>query len=349
MPDSVEVIVANRGFGAAEKVLIHINATGSPITSYKVDSQELYEMRGFDAEQGVMDVWLDRLASNAQIRIDFTVGQLALDGLRVSATGDQGASVPSDRPTFSQHVRGWFASIVNLLGDAGRLVGSSPLVQSVLSKPPVAKVWQIVSADEFRTVALALFICLVLIRLFFAHGYFAIALVASVIILDRLYLKATVSTNCIVVPVALALVVVALRWLSNLSVDNLSDKISDTPAQLVRWLLGLLVVTFAACAIYWSWDARVSIYLFLLVALPLIVGLVSLVFRYAEEWSILLYLGLIVSAIAWFWYDPESIVWLAITFPVATIVLAYIFDFDVLDRISNWFKTSSQSQDRRRS
>jgi len=139
--DSAQLSIANFGFGAAKNVLIHINTGGVPIHSYRIDAQELYEIKTLDLKQGVVNIWLDRVTSGARVEITIEGESLTQQRLRLSAASDQGTSISTEQQTFSDQVERFTGSTTGLFSEAWHIVINSEAVQGV-SKWVSAKPFQ---------------------------------------------------------------------------------------------------------------------------------------------------------------------------------------------------------------
>ena len=177
------VTVSNLGFGAAENVLVHINSRGRAILSYNVDAQELYEVKSIDLENGVIDIWLDRIAPGARIEIVVEAQQLSENSLRLSAASDHGTSMSIDNKTFSDQIKGYVGTTTRLFEEAYEIVANSEAIQQVdtwiTKHSDVASFLKVVSSDEFRTVGLALLLLTIVIGLFFSYKHFMFCVAAG--------------------------------------------------------------------------------------------------------------------------------------------------------------------------
>jgi len=172
--DSARLIVINSGFGTAKNVLIHVNAQYGQIVDYRIDSQELHELKTVDLENGVIDIWLDRFASGARVQIELTGRGFLTNTILVSAVSDQGASIPADAMTFSGQVDTYTNKVVELYDEATRYISETPAVTKfknwVLTNSTFAEWYHTIGSSEFQTVALAASILILLILIFVPDG-----------------------------------------------------------------------------------------------------------------------------------------------------------------------------------
>jgi len=123
----------NRGFGPAHNVLVHVSVPDGKITNFKVDSQELYSLMNSDLQSGQLNIWLDRLASNAKIEIFLTgtFSEAASGTISISAASDEGSSIISDVPTLTEELSEYVWQTYDLLVRAKNYAAGLDKVQSI--------------------------------------------------------------------------------------------------------------------------------------------------------------------------------------------------------------------------
>ena len=125
--------VVNRGFGPAHNVLVHVSIPGGEITSFRIDSQELYSLVNSDLQGGQLNIWLDRLTSNAKIEISLigTFNKAAPSAISVSAASDEGSSLNYNIPTLTEELSGYVWQTYELFGRAKNYVAGLDKVQNI--------------------------------------------------------------------------------------------------------------------------------------------------------------------------------------------------------------------------
>lgn len=173
--DSARLSVFNSGFGSAKNVVIHVNVQDGVIVRYQVDSQELYEAKTIDLENGVLNLWLDRLASGAKVDIEIIGTNFATDTVSLSAVSDQGSSVTIDSPNPLAQVDAYVPRLTRLFREAGEVFWQAPSMRGIKNRvsttPALNRTLQVVRSDEFRTVGLAALIISCLIVIFLPEGF----------------------------------------------------------------------------------------------------------------------------------------------------------------------------------
>lgn len=172
--DTARLTVVNLGFGIAENVLIHVSVRRGDIVGYQIDSQELYEMKTDDLENGMLDISLDRLASGASVYIELTGTEFVTNTVLLSAVSDQGSSTTTESPSFSGQVDTYTTRMTVLFRKAGGNIWEAPSIREIRSKASGKPVFRIVESQEFRTVGLAALIVIFLIVVFLPEGFWLI-------------------------------------------------------------------------------------------------------------------------------------------------------------------------------
>jgi hypothetical protein len=185
---SANLEVINLGFGTAREVLVHVHCGSGSIVDYHIDSQELYQIKNADLGNSVLDIWLDRLAPGASIRIELVATGLTTDSIQVSATSNQGTSIPTDLPSFSGQTDDYVTKTIGLFSQVGQIIGRSQTAHEVKtwisSKTIPNQIYGIVRSPEFQTVVLAALILIVLIIAFLPDGWtiFLVPLITAAIV-----------------------------------------------------------------------------------------------------------------------------------------------------------------------
>jgi len=251
-PSLAQLSVVNLGFGSAENVLIHVRS-GSRIYWHQIDAQELYEIKTLDLKRGVMNIWLDRLASGAWVEITIAGENLSQERVQLSVASDQGTSVSIEQQTFSDQVEEYAGSVTDLFREAWHIAVTTERAQEVSewisTKPSLVGHWEVFTSYEFKTVALAMLILVLLVGLFFHYEHFILAVFASTWVLTWLFIDLEIPLSLIIGLGGL----VALRIFSFISEGTYDEQVSF-----------FLVVAFLALMagvgffIWWFWYIWVS-------------------------------------------------------------------------------------------
>lgn len=246
-----QLSVTNRGFGAAENVLIHINTRGSRIQWYQIDSQELYELKTLDMGQGVIDIWLDRLTSGAQVQINIAGENLSRERVALTATSDQGISAPYEVETFSDQATAYSGSAKGLFSNAWQIAVNSNAVQNVLKgippDSPLVDFLNVLGSHEFQIVSLAILIPVLVVGIFFGYVHFLVAVFAGDWLLSWMFFD-QISFSWLIGSIGLG--VVAWTWRRYFS--RLTEELSLLGDIFVAMALLLLLIALG-WAIWWWW------------------------------------------------------------------------------------------------
>lgn len=174
--------VVNRGFGPAHNVLVHVSIPGGEITSFRVDSQELYSLVNSDLQGGQLNIWLDRLTSNAKIEISLigTFNKAAPSAISVSAASDEGSSLNYDIPTLTEELSGYVWRTCELFVRAKNYVVGLDKVQNIGEYLHSQPVYRTLTSEEMADIILA---GLLIIFIFwtFVRRKSRVALIAGII------------------------------------------------------------------------------------------------------------------------------------------------------------------------
>lgn len=252
---TVQLSITNSGFGSAEKVLIHINAIDSQILRYQIDAQELYEIKTANLEQGIFDIWLDRLASGARVDILIAGESLTPEKVRLSAASNQGSSLPIEHDTFSDQVREYSGSTKGIFSQSWSIVVRSTAFQKASdwfsTKPFLVHFLEIVKGDEFHTVGLAVLIIVLIVGLFFSYKHFIIAAVTGTWFLTWLFFfSVEIPIKWVTIPVGVLIAKVVWVWFDDYLDD---DKLRILLFALVLACLGFLILFFWNNSVSASW------------------------------------------------------------------------------------------------
>jgi hypothetical protein len=272
--DLAQFSVVNRGFGPAENVFIHINTRGSHIRWHQIDAQELYEIKTLDPEQGVINIWLDRLASDAWVEITIRGENLSQEGIRLSAASDEGTSVAIEQPTFTDQAQEYVGLITDLYSEAWYIVINSEAVQEasewISTEPSLALYLEVVKGHEFQKVGLAVLILVLVVGSFFRYGHFLLAVFIGTCFLILLFFDLEeIPAKLFIVPTA-GMTVIFIVWWFREEID------SDWLILPLLLLLGLVILILR------FWDAWVPLVWVLSVIVP---GVVTLIVRWLRIFS----------------------------------------------------------------
>jgi len=250
--DLAQFSVVNRGFGPAENVFIHINTRGSHIRWHQIDAQELYEIKTLDLEQGVINIWLDRLASDAWVEITIRGENLSQDGIRLSAASDEGTSVAIEQQTFTDQAQEYVGLITDFYSEAWYIVINSEAVQEasewISTKPSLAGYLEVVKGNEFQKVGLAVLILVLIFGSFFRYGHFLLAVFIGTCFLILLFFDFDMEIQVIwgIVPIAVVMIGGFIVWL-------FGDDTNSLILSLLLLLVGLIFLILG------FWDVWVPL------------------------------------------------------------------------------------------
>jgi hypothetical protein len=246
-----QLSVTNRGFGVAEDVLIHVNTRGSRIQWYQIDAQELYEIKTLDLGQGVIDIWLDRLTSGAQVQINIEGENLSRERVALSATSNQGISAPYEVETFSDQAKSYSGSAEGLFSKAWQIAINTDAVLNVLKgippDAPLVHFLNVIGSPEFQIVGLAILIPVLFVGIFFGYVHFLLVVFAGAWLLTWMFFD-QISFSWLIGSIGLGVI----SWAWRRYYIRLTEELQLLGDIFV--VMCFLLLFFAlGCAVWWWW------------------------------------------------------------------------------------------------
>jgi hypothetical protein len=180
-----KIDIVNLGQVKADNVLLHFYSRDGKINQFFIESQDSYEIKQQELENGLLNVQLQRLAPGARILIEIT-GQFDQSKTFFSVTCDQGTSISTDLPSFSSQVQGYSNSMTSLYDKTTNLVEKNlPIDEQKMISWGNGKIIgfsdliSLFNSDDFKTTLSAIFILSLLIGLFLPHLAWLIPFIAA--------------------------------------------------------------------------------------------------------------------------------------------------------------------------
>ena len=179
-----DIVVVNLGQVKADNVLIHFRIISGYLATYLVESQELYEERQIDLQNGAINIWLQRIAPGASVHLK-VAGVFDVQNINFSATSDQGASISSELPSFSSQVNTYSSSMMGIYEKTMTVIRNrAPSFQNKLAQWSQSIIGfstliELIKSDDFRTILSAVVLLSLFIALFLPKVVWLIPFLAA--------------------------------------------------------------------------------------------------------------------------------------------------------------------------